>query len=798
MTEALIQKALAIFAEFEHGGRFSEVDAIEELWSRQPFEDMTDAEVQPIIDAALSRRRPTRAPLQAAQGPRGAGGRQPPQAGSSRNLDESLCTAPYRFVTIDDQVVAADGLSEEANYDFPLPGGFSGTLTVTWAVETPMAIGETPQNSDAAATPFKLGDTFAIPGATLRGMLRASMGIVARARLSQINGNHRYGVRDFTHPLFASAAGDRTPRFAWSEVKAGWLQKKPLADGDPARQGSDYTLTPCDKKIIRIRALPASFNEGRSTANGDWHRAWLQLKIPQRYEKAGYHRNRLFDFEQSAKTSFVPDPRAPANDPTAADYVVTGNGGRMGWFVFSANSPSLQGVTAATLDDQEQNPKAGNQKKREYAFFDRPNAQPIRLPQEAFDRFLLINSKPGKTKPKPDGSFAVLAPTLDAGHRIPVFYVGDPINDPDHFDMGLTRLFKVAHRYSVEDVRNRQPAHQLDADHRDLVETLFGYVYDRVDLAAEPDASLDPGLVARKGRVAFGFAKLMAETPAHPSATLETVAMAPRASFAPFYLKGPIKDWTDQATNGAEGAARLAGRKRYFPRFQQTEARAAYPQIEQKLRENRGNGNRDTLSSFELLQTDRTGGELWFKGEIDLHNLLPEEIGALLWTITHGGDPGKPYRHMIGRAKFAGAGQTRVKAIKLDLEAHPGPGGKAAMLTEPEAWEMPGAEGGEGWLPAGGHSMGPFLRAFETRMRAAAPNWPESAEDVKEFLSLSDPTLTAGLPANSPPELRDFGKLRGAVKADVRHDPPRTTPARLLTTPIKETAAIKLPYRLGA
>jgi hypothetical protein len=456
------------------------------------------------------------------------------------------------------------------------------------------------KKEEEVSVPMKLGDEYVIPGATLRGMMRAAMGIVCRARLTQVNTNHRYGVRDFTHPLFKERAG--TQRLAWDHLHAGWLRRKQATDKEKSEGLSDYVLTPCDKAMVRIRALPRSFNNGRPTDNGEWHRDWLRTKLSERYEKANYVRSKTDGKRPEYVFDFKDDKRAAtfSRDRGDPDYVIGGGAGeRKGWFVFSNNSPSLKNIDEATLDAQQQSPQPGDQKKREYLFFDREDAVEIRLTITDFENFERINSKPSKTKLKPDGSFAVLAPTLEGGARIPVFYAGDP--DPERkdkdFAMGLTRLFKLPHPNSVGDMLLRQKQHGLAPEKPDMVEALFGHVYDRVDLGLNEEEAerLAPGALARKGRIGFGFAALQDKEIATLTDVITTTAMAPRASYAPFYLRGPIKDWTDEATNRRKEDARIAGRKRYFPRFPGREDAAK--KIEDTLLKRKNEDATDTQSS---------------------------------------------------------------------------------------------------------------------------------------------------------------------------------------------------------
>lgn len=787
--DPLLQKAIDILNNDKRRRPITLVDDAKRfLEGFDDFMDVKDADLEAIAQAAL-RQRNAPPPVQH----HGAGGHRGPSSVKQRDppSPEQL-TAPYRFVAIDDHVVPAQDETRIASWGFPIAGGFSGTLDVEWAFETPMLIGV--EDDKGVSGPMKLGDDYVIPGASLRGAMRAAMGIVCRARLTQVNANHRYGVRDFTHPLFKEGAGGQ--RLAWDRLGAGWLRKNELTQEEKLQQAharddeklSDYVLTPCDKRIVRIRALPRSFNHGGVTDNGVWHRDWLATKLGERYDKAGYVKERrgktlIFDFEDAAKTtSFMRDPLPKADDRTATDYVKPGAGADKGWFVFSSNSPSLKNIDPRTLDEQQKSPRQGDQKKREYVFFNRDGATEIRLTQEAFERFERINSKPGKTKLKPDGSYAVMWPTLDKGLRIPVFYVGDPDpgrDDPD-FAMGLTRLFKLPHVNSVGDVLARQGEHKLvfreTPDQKrifeqpDMVEALFGHVYDHADFDIPTTDDLPEG-AARKGRVAFGFATLQNKEDEALTGVITTTAMAPRASYAPFYLRGPIKDWTDEATNRRKGDARLAGRKRYFPRFPAARLADAAKAIETTLFERKSQvESKDTESQLRLLKPKKPGDELRFTGTIRLHNVTAEEVGALLWTLTHGGDTTKPYRHMIGRAKNAGAGQARVKSVLLKLEAHPGKDARKALLDEPPApWETQGEDGG--WLARGGRSLAPFLRAFERYMKDKADkNWPQT-DDIREFLGASDPAEGAKLKADFLPTPNDFGRLRRLVKADTQSDP---------------------------
>jgi hypothetical protein len=57
-----------------------------------------------------------------------------------------------------------------------------------------------------------------------------------------------------------------------------------------------------------------------------------------------------------------------------------------------------------------------------------------------------------------------------------------------------------------------------------------------------------------------------------------------------------------------------------------------------------------------------------FTGRIHVHNLRPEELGALLWAMTWGDTSGKgPHRHALGMGKPLGFGRVKVSIVGHDL-----------------------------------------------------------------------------------------------------------------------------------
>lgn len=758
-------------------------------------DDAADAEERAeALEAELRRKMRTPPPRAVTAGRPGGNARPAPPRADVRDKD---LTSPFRFVALNDKVVAG----EKTDLDTPLPGGFRAVVSVEWAVETPLLIGATNKTdrTDAVIEPMKLGDDYVIPGATLRGAMRAAMEIVASGRLHQINAHHKYGVRDFNHPRIRPPGkdGEKDSILARDKVKAGWLRRI------GPKEAPVYEITPCkDWKTVAVADLMLVIGDAKTDAviatglekakkkrdfkSSDWETvakpfhfrsSWLGTELRERYRALGgtVTSKKEVDFAKAQEVDFIPNTAEKA----VGELVPLPRNARdsralTGRFVVANRSPAA--ASPAEIKKKEAGEEKGQPKKREYVFIDNPHAKPFEIPAEAWDRFELINSKPGRNKRAPDGSWKALKPSLDLPDgMIPVFYINGPKNpedpvDEEKFEFGLTRFFKVAHEFSVGQVRERDAAHRRPPNNDpgnfpiDFVESLFGYVFEKKDIydkkyLSKENHSTAPRDVARRGRIAFGFARLSKETPAVLSNEIPTVMGAPRASFAPFYLAGQYKDYSD-------GGSRLAGRKRYLPRFPAADLNGAAATLEEKLRGVTGNGNADTMTRLRFLRPQRAT-ELAFRGDIRLDNVRAEEIGALLWVLTHGGAPDKRYRHMLGHAKTFGAGQTRVKSLRLRL--YPNDDAATELQLSPNADELP-APGREGWLAADSASMKPFLAAFEATMNEKRSDW-RTSRDMLDYLAACDPAHGKKIFAEGKdkyPELTDFKKIREPCQLDSR------------------------------
>jgi CRISPR-associated protein (TIGR03986 family) len=694
-------------------------------------------------------------------------------------VEEDFLVAPYRFVEVANAVAkppdSVRNALEKNEPDLlcsPLDDGYCGEIEVTFASETPLLIGQTEKDS---VVPFGFdgdkGREYWVPGSSLRGMIRAAAEIVGFARLSQVNRHHVFSLRDFVHPYYSDPdgtyGGSAVARA--SAVQAGWLS---LKSGTYGEDNAVFQIEPADFAYVDIQSLIDAGYLGQSERT---FLGWIELKLETKYTFARMAKGTGFDFARTVQFA-----RAPV-DEQGRKMVRPATGGSLNGVLVFAN---------ATPKRRTRDPHSA--KKIEFVFETTPGTrEALEISKKAFERFLLVHTKPGRNKREAEGSWKILEPMVREGKEIPVFYVGRLSNtgEPD-FAFGLTRLFKIPHRFSVGEVIERQDAHKLmrkgaNRFEPDFVEALFGFVHEARDLGRDESNEGE----ALKGRVAFSGARIKAEGSQEPveREVFDTVMMTPRASFAPFYLKGTVKDWSDENTL-------VSGRKIYPARFAHEDKPSSLSVIRKRLAQQINalppemRGKKELRSRLKFL-VDGSGGELRFSSRIKLHNVTAEEVGLLLFVLTHGGvlthgdSDAKPYRHMLGRAKPFGAGQLRVVSARLALEANVRLQEGASRLQPPSEKEQAGANR-EGFCPPPSEtkpsfSHKPFLDAFVGYMRRPGSCGGNDAEKpanflnsvpIRQFLGGSDPSAAAGALPRLPSGRGEVGPSPHGVTPDPRGD----------------------------
>lgn len=670
----------------------------------------------------------------------GSSQRGPARPTTSPRVDDSrLISAPYRFVPIADGWVPCD-LKSLVSQNVPDPEGWEAEIEIEIEAESPLLIGEEKSKGDDAAgdvVPMALAHEtdWVIPGATLRGWLRSEMEIVAFARLDQTNHGRVFGLRDFDHAAFGEG---RYPVGRVDSVRAGWLRR--TAEGD-------HEIAPCPNwRVFEAKHLADLFGlrPGEDITRQSLLDKYRSVGMTRRGEGNDGKPVDILDLEAALRRPRV--DMIPLGEINLKSAVMPkpASDGRIqrprGHLVFSGRSPSgkrLEYWFEAT---------GWTDEKGWGSFKWTP------LSKDQWQRFEDINATLVGDRRKPQGSYEELEPTLETKDPVPIFYVGDPGGAHDceepgapRFAFGLTRLFKVPHAYDLDDIIARSnhglpkllPEAERGKGPRmpiDFVENLFGFVHEPKRWGVPESPASPPRDFARRGRIAVGAARLVGSGGVRTTRPTDTVMSVAKPSFAPFYLVGTIKDYSDDK-------AKIAGRKVYPPRF---DARAVDEgrtvveverllkrQVEAIRRATAPNKpfNPKILTRLAFLDPGAKGTHPRFRARLRLHNVSAAEIGAVLWVVTHGGADN--LRHMIGRAKGFGAGQVRVTVTALDLDPNSTAATKGLRLDDPLATRI-----------------GAFREAFEAHMEAAVKVLAGDRSTIGEWKT--SPTIRGWLAARDP------------------------------------------------
>ena len=248
--------------------------------------------------------------------------------------------------------------------------------------------------------------------------------------------------------------------------------------------------------------------------------------------------------------------------------------------------------------------KGGKGKYKEFIFIKDNKANPIPIAEDVFDRYDKFY------KESEDWKF----------HRqnletkgIPVFYY-DHNNTVKHF--GLSSRYRALYEKSIKETIHAS----LDFDERpDLSDCIFGYT-------SQDRSSL-------KGRVMFS--NFICDNP-EEDAEYILALNGPKPNYYPLYICQNHNEEDQSQAYNTYTDGKISGRKKYVLRNHVWK---------------RKSDDNDKVNSY--MRPLKKGSE--FKGKVYFHNLLPQELGALLSVLTFHGTPG--CYHQLGQAKPYGFGK---------------------------------------------------------------------------------------------------------------------------------------------
>ncbi len=562
-----------------------------------------------------------------------------------------VITAPYNFVPLSKWILHPEWQAA-VSHDLPFEDGLCGELTIEIIAETPILIGSEKAAGSGAVHPYRLpGGPYAIPGASLKGMVRNVLEIATFGRMSAVD-DQQLALRDLSGPT----KGDYQKKFADTGSKMdreGQRQKTFIAlpeTGWLKYANGEWRLTPCEHARVDHDVLD-SLLRGKD-APEDAPRPFRQIRESSRSESQQgsdeanpklpiLKYQRFIDY--AAKKQSKPPTwkflhvRCEMEDQAYAQRHSADKNGQHKHLYYRRVTQFGGTHTGHLVFTGQPGPK----KHMEFLFYEGAQPrEPITVPKEVMQAFLELHNPSTESNNGRRPPASVVwdfhkreRPYGDRG--TPVFFLREK---GEIASMGLAQMYRLPYKLSLgQAIRNTQKqARQGEAD---FCEAVFGHI------AEETDNGL-------RSRVSFSHA--VARGQVQPQFLPATILNGPKASYFPNYIcqaqsspQGDRLRENGQYTTLMSEEARVRGWKRYPVRGSHKLQDLTPDQ--QK--------NRDIQTQLNPLPAGTR-----FEARIRFHNLLPEELGALVWALNWGG--GDRYRHSLGMGKPFGMGQ-----VKLDIKS---------------------------------------------------------------------------------------------------------------------------------
>lgn len=629
-------------------------------------------------------------------------------------------TSAYRFVPLSRRVVRPVW-QDRVSHDFPLAEGLCAEFEVEIEAHTPLIVGGPRKGSSreqpGEVEPYRLPDGRpAIPGSSVRGLLRNVLEIATFARLAPVMDDRALSLRDLHLPDYRHQL-TRTVSGAYQAVAlGGWLRFDAAASVWSIHEHrvlrichKDLIYRPNGKNTPTLHERMATAYQG---AAGDEQRS-ARLKYRETGGKvAFFYRSdgpRAHTHSDGKRLHYERARLALQADSTGSGYLVL------------TGQPGL-------LERPDADHTAGT-KHLEFLF----DAKEIRVrpvPNTVMRQFREIHAESA------DLAFLESSESPHAKRGVPVFFLTGA--DGSVASLGLSQMYRLAGAHTLGRLAalQQEPVSDAESGPLDFTQTLFGHV-----LQERP---------ALKGRVMVGDfipAPGTAVSKADARYSQPTVLGSPKPGFYPNYihqkpLSGRGSPVSAYSTVLSKVAPQLSGWKRYPVR----------PACEVAL----SSPPAKSSAAVQVRLRPLAAG-CRFRGTIRLHNVCPEEAGALLWALDFGEPPAEEQalprlRHGLGLGKPFGFGQ-----VSLRLCAPP-----RIRANDPRA-------------PAPAPQA--LRQAFEAYMGSKIPNWVHS-DQLLELRAAADPQHPGATRANltPPQDPKEFAKIkkeRLALRPYSSHGPNR-------------------------
>ncbi len=519
--------------------------------------------------------------------------------------------SPYNFVPLADKVFFPDW-AEQISQDVPFSDGISGEIEVEIEAKTPIYVRnggawtKESRNNPEYQSPFKTPDgKYAIPGTSVKGMIRSIVEIASFGKMQRV-ADHRYGFRDLHNPEYTSQMTKQENNGYAPKVRAGWLSSN----------HDEWEIVPCDFARVEQEDLERYIGNNSQCFGND-------IPAPQKYN---FLPNTKIKFDCGQVLAHRHTCKQPLIYRKATNI---GHGSTEGIIVLTGQ-PSKRKPTGCTRFNKrtKRNEACSRGKHMEFVFFAEQENKKKQIPEKVRKEFIFIHSD---DKGNPNEEWKFWKGKMDNHKKVPVFYLeANGVIE----SMGLAMMYRLPYKYGIHDVLKHTSTDHL-SEKMDMADLIFGAINDK------------SSATALRGRVQFGH--FIAEGNPLPMNLVTTVLGSPKPTFYPNYIEQDISNKTTGQIAGDfktynHKEAKLAGWKRYPTRnddFVPNPPRAPTHDVE---------------TQFSPLPSGSR-----FKGKIRFHNLIGNELGAIIWALTFGKND--RLRHKLGMAKPYGFGSVDIRLI---------------------------------------------------------------------------------------------------------------------------------------
>ena len=385
-----------------------------------------------------------------------------------------MIKAPYNFVPLAQNVVFPEWASQ-VSIDKPFEDGISGTIDVKYTAQTPVFIGNGKTGDNGPIANYKSANgKYAIPGSSLRGMLRNVIEIASFGKFNRIS-NEALSVRDLQNRNLYTGhlTKDKGNRTYESLSKAGWLvfendvwilypvqfhriEDNLLEDFYHLKSGILKKRTELDR---RIRLLEGNMGVSFSLKPEKEHIHHGGMRLV--YSKV--------DSLKGSKHGFV---------------VLTGQPGR----IFSEKQKREMG------------------KHLDFIFEDKGNNK-FNLDDAIIRQFKQANASKASDQKKGLNLPKKLSESQRNGYPgIPVFYLPDSEGKPD--SLGLSLMYRLPYKNTLHDaIKHSSETHF--SDKMDLAECIFGKISNEKNMSLRgriqlEDAATNSDVLAKQVNTILG------------------------------------------------------------------------------------------------------------------------------------------------------------------------------------------------------------------------------------------------------------------------------------------------------